>query len=356
METTYSFEDVLTGATVACGYPYLQSHYVKKSAGAILCESVFFPGCSFINYGLPLVQAVYDTLRQAGSVQGISLLCCGKILSYEAGGDELRAHFEQQFRDHLKASGVKRLVAACPNCVVALRTACAADPATKDIQVVALPQELARLGYRIDPGVAQSVAALGYPEGAAPDNVVFCPHDSCPDREIGEFAEGMRLLAENLPVVEAAHHGRKSVCCGSLPRAAGKFEAADKCAQLCGSESAAAGASAIITPCVSCSFQLTVAQHEVPVFHYLELLYDWRIDWAHADMYMKLRFLFDDVPHKTGAQASNRAFVALGGAADAARSGNTADGADAGDAAAGTAAADAGAGTGSDAMPAMENE
>ncbi len=356
METTYSFEDVLTGATVACGYPYLQSHYVKKSAGAIPCESVFFPGCSFINYGLPLVQAVYDTLRQAGSVQGISLLCCGKILSYEAGGDELRAHFEQQFRDHLKAAGVKRLVAACPNCVAALRTACAADPATKDIQVVALPQELARLGYRIDPGVAQNVAALGYPEGAAPDNVVFCPHDSCPDREMGEFAEGMRLLAENLPVVEAAHHGRKSVCCGSLPRAAGKFEAADKCAQLCGSESAAAGASAIITPCVSCSFQLTVAQHKVPVFHYLELLYDWRIDWAHADMYMKLRFLFDDVPHKTGAQASNRAFVALGGAADAARSGNTADGADAGDAAAGTAAADAGAGTGSDAMPAMENE
>ncbi len=352
METTYSFEDVLTGATVACGYPYLQSHYVKKSAGAIPCESVFFPGCSFINYGLPLVQAVYNTLSQAGSVQGISLLCCGKILSYEAGGDELRAHFEQQFRDHLKATGVKRLVAACPNCVVALRTACAADPATKDIQVVALPQELARLGYRIDPGVAQNVAALGYSEGASPDNVVFCPHDSCPDREMGEFAEGMRLLAENLPVVEAAHHGRKSVCCGSLPRAAGKFDAADKCAQLCGSESVAAGASAIITPCVSCSFQLTMAQHEVPVFHYLELLYNWRIDWARADRYMKLRFLFDDVPHKEGTQASTRAFVALGGAADAASSGNAADVAsagsaadtDAGDAAVGAAAAEAEAG------------
>ena len=100
------------------------------------------------------------------------------------------------------------------------------------------------------------------------------------------------------------------------------------------------------------------------MFHYLELLYNWRIDWAHADMYMKLRFLFDDVPHKEGAQASNRAFVALGGAVDAARSSNAADGADAGDATAGAAAADAGAdvgsdagvGTGSDATTAMENE
>ena len=58
--------------------------------------------------------------------------------------------------------------------------------------------------------------------------------------------------------------------------------------------------------------------------HYLELLYNWRIDWAHADMYMKLRFLFDDVPHKEGAQASNRAFVALGNAADSADAGDAA--------------------------------
>ena len=39
---------------------------------------------------------------------------------------------------------------------------------------------------------------------------------------------------------------------------------------------------------------------------------------------MKLRFLFDDVPHKEGAQASNRAFVALGNAADSADAGDVA--------------------------------
>lgn len=164
METTYSFEDVLTGATVACGYPNLRSHYVGKAQGAMECESVFFPGCSFINYGLPLVQAVFDTLKQGGCVQGMSLLCCGKILSYEPNGKEVRASFEQQLRQHLLASGVKRLVAACPNCVKALRDACAADSATAEIEVVPLPQELARLGYRIDPATAQALMAAEVPE------------------------------------------------------------------------------------------------------------------------------------------------------------------------------------------------
>lgn len=368
MGTEYVFEDALTGATVSCGYPYLQSHFVKKSAGALACKSVFFPGCSFINYGLPLAQAVYDTLLQEGSVQGISLLCCGKILSYEPGGDALRVYFEEQFRCALSKAGVRRVVAACPNCVTALRNLCVVSDVTKDIEVVALPQELARLGYRIDPTAANGIAvpeALGKHAASGKalgkcaadvramgqavceqnleqtseqtaeqvagkvaaqaatgesnqlteqtvEQVVFCPHDSCPDRATGEFAQGMRTLAEKLAVVESAYNRSKSVCCGSLPRAAGNIKAADKCAQLCGTESASAGAHAILTPCVSCSFQLTMAQRKLPVFHYLELLYQWRIDWAHADQYMKLRFLFDDIPTEESAH-SKRAFVSLAG-------------------------------------------
>ncbi len=309
METTYTFEDVLTGASLACGYPYLQSRSVGKSSAALPCESVFFPGCSFINYGLPLVQAVYDTLVQAGSVQGISLLCCGKILSYEPQGDVLRPRHEQRLCESLLASGVKRLVVACPNCVAALRKATAANPATAEIEIVALPQELVRLGYRIDPEVAQGLVAPDIPAGA---QAVFCSHDSCPDRKTGEFAEGMRVLAEKLSLVEAAHNRAKSICCGSLPRAAGNIDAANKSAQLRGRESVEAGATVIMTPCVSCSFQLTMAQRQLPVYHYLELLYNWRIDWNHADSYMKLRFLFDDVPSAGDGQASNRAFVPLG--------------------------------------------
>ena len=62
-------------------------------------------------------------------------------------------------------------------------------------------------------------------------------------------------------------------------RAAGKLEAADKQARRHGEEAEAAGAAAVVTACVSCAFQLSTAQRAVPVFHYLELLYDWRVDW-----------------------------------------------------------------------------
>ena len=325
MGTTYSFEDVLSGATVACGYPHLQSNYVEKSAGALSCDSLFFPGCSFINYGLPLVQAVYDTLRQANSVQGISLLCCGKILSYEPGGRELRIDFEREFRDQLKAAGVKRMVVACPNCVAALRDVCASDTATESIAIVALSQELAALGYRIDAQVAQQMARQALSERedfevlkqANPSvQISFCTYDSCPDRKTLEFSKGVRLLAENLPIVEAAHNLKKAGCCGSLLRAMGKSDAAEKCARSRGKESAEAGARAIITSCMSCAYQLSMSQTHMPVFHYLELLYNWRIDWRHAND-MKLRFLFNDVPRKEGASPRKRAFVALGGIPEA---------------------------------------
>lgn len=301
----YSYKDVLTGSDVTLKYPYLQTVVVENVESLTACKSLFFPGCSFLNYGLPLVQAVYDTLLGAGSVEGISLLCCGKILSYEEDGQAKRATFEVQLREHLKEAQVERIVAACPNCVAALRDALAEDPETANIEIVALPAEFARLGYRINAEAATQMCAAE--TGAT--NPKFCPHDSCPDRATGEFAEGVRtLLGEDL-LVEREHNRTHSICCGSTARAAGKPAAAEKTAQLCGKESVEAGASGMVTACMSCSFLLSVSQ-QVPAYHYLELLYNWRINWAQSDGFMKLRFLFDESLGATVKKGS-RSFVAL---------------------------------------------
>lgn len=344
----YRFDDALTGKTVVCTYPGLQVQTIEGAdsffdgadstvvgdvacesgapAGDAVCESgapavkpctsLFFPGCSLVNYGLPLVKAVYDLLQGAGCVDGMSLLCCGKILTFEPDGQRVRAAFEQQMRDHVAAAGVRRIVAACPNCVAALRAALAQDSRTSDVSVVVLPEELAALGYRIDEGVLRRMVAAEASVSEA--DVAVCVHDSCSDRETGEFADGTRALLPQDLLVEAAHIRNRSFCCGSLVRAAGKVEAAEKQARRHGEEAEQAHASAIVTACVSCAFMLSVAQHAVPVFHYLELLYDWRINWAHVDQYMKLRFLFDDASDE---QASGRAFVGLEGVCAAAASG-----------------------------------
>lgn len=292
MTDSYVFDDVLAGGQVTCSFPGLEAVRVRHDQPTGDASSLFFPGCSFINYGLPLVKAVYDLLADAQRVDGISLLCCGKILEYEPDADTVRPAFEQQFRDHIAQTGIARIVAACPNCVTALRNLLAADKRTSGIKVVPLVTELVDMGYRIDPETASHVARQDV-RLADGDAVVFSVKDTCPDRDTGEFADGLRTIMPSNITVEPAHCRRKSVCCGSRPRAAGKYEAAIKSCALNHSEAAAAGANAIVTPCMSCTFLLSVLTPDLPVFHYLELLFDWRIAWEHADQYMKLRFLFD---------------------------------------------------------------
>ena len=66
---------------------------------------------------------------------------------------------------------------------------------------------------------------------------------------------------------------------------------------------------------MSCTFQLNMAQPYVQCVHYLELLFDWRIDWRTVGSWMKLRFLFDETLGATEAGADDRAFAGLGGKA-----------------------------------------
>ena len=347
----YSFEDALASSTVTCTFPHLEAVRLHGASKAQACPSLFFPGCSFINYGLPLVQAVYGLLKEAGRVEGISLVCCGMILGYEPNADEVRPAFEQQLRDRIVACGVERIVTACPNCVYALRALLAREERTAQVQVVALPSELVELGYRVDPDVARRMlqaeeavraagagaadgdgagagAAEGDGAGAGANNdavaadadgagaadadgaPLFCVHDSCPDRATGEIAENLRALMPAELIVDPAHNRKRSFCCGSRPRAAGHADAADRMARRHAEEAQDVRARALLTACVSCSFQLTVAQRDLPVFHYLELLFDWRIDWRDAERYMKLRFLFDSA---LGA----REFVGLSASEDA---------------------------------------
>lgn len=305
---TFQFVDALTGDVVTQDYATGEVFVEASGDAPRQARSVFFPGCSLINYAMPLVDAVYQTLQQHEVVDGISVLCCGKILSYEPGGDGIRASFEEQLREHVAACGIERFVCACPNCVKALRDAFADDPRTSDVEIAVLPAVLADLGYRIDAATAADLVV-----GDAGKQVMLCPHDSCPDREYGEFADGLRALLPEGCWVDPEHCRSHSVCCGSLPRAAGKTAAADKCAELCGRESHEVQADAIVTACMSCAFQLNLAQKHLPAVHFLELLHAWRLNWASAGMWMRLRFLFDETLGVTRRAGSTRTFAGLGG-------------------------------------------
>ena len=138
----YTFEDAIALSSVSCTYPGLEAISVSNADADQSCTSLFFPGCSFVNYALPLVKSVYDLLESGGQADGISLLCCGKILDFEGDGGVARAAFEEQFISHVTKTQIKRIVAACPNCVRALRQMLAKSEATSGIEVVPLPRVL----------------------------------------------------------------------------------------------------------------------------------------------------------------------------------------------------------------------
>ncbi len=304
----YVITDALTGDTIAFDYTTGDAYLKDSGQPRPSCTTLFFPGCSFINYAMPLVAAAYDTLLSNDQANGISVLCCGKILSYETNGEVLRDAHEQQLRDSLAQTDITRIITACPNCMKALREAFAFDERVSSIEIVPLCRVLADLGYCIDRNKA---AALLLGDSEAP--LLLCAHDSCPDRDTGEFADGLRDIMPEGLLGDPAHCRARSLCCGSLPRAAGKFEAADELAGRNGQEALDIGADAIVTACMSCVFQLSMAQNAVPVVHYLELLYEWRIDWSNVGAWMKLRFLFDEVLGVVNAEESERAFKGLGG-------------------------------------------
>ncbi len=301
----YVFTDALTGSIIEFNYDLGNVSLTKGGETPTDHKSIFFPGCSFLNYAMPLVAAVNETLLQHEVVDGISILCCGKILSYEPDGQVVRDAFEEQMRDHVHKAGIEKMVCACPNCVKALREAFANDERTKHIEIAVLPEVLSDLGYKVDKLVTTNML-----KGDPDADVLLSVHDSCPDRQYGQFAKGLRDILPEGIWADPEHCRSRSVCCGSLPRAAGKEEQANKCARINGQEALDIEADAIVTACMSCAFQLNMAQDMAPAIHFLELLYDWRIDWSRVGYWMKLRFLFDE---SLGAieKPSGRNFVGL---------------------------------------------
>lgn len=285
--------DALTGSAIA-----FDEHACALLDGAdqthahTAARSLFFPGCSVINFAPSLMGAVYAMLERAGEADGISLLCCGKLLAFEPDAENVCPAFEADLLASLRNAGVKRVITACPNCTAELRRVLAKSEEDLGIEVAVLPEVLGSCGIGIGEEAVRSFFdenGMAY-AGAAPKLTV---QDSCPDRKTGEFARGTRSLLPAGSVVEMEHSRTASMCCGSLAKAAGKNDAATRQSQRRGEEGVAAGADAIVTACMSCASQLSNFQDALPVIHYLELLCNERIDWASLPPYLQVRFLFE---------------------------------------------------------------
>lgn len=284
-ENNKVFEDALTHQAIGVFSDGFRIVRDAECGHKDTCPSLFFPGCSFLNFAPSLFEKTYELLCDAHIADGVSFLCCGKLLEFEPDAQTIIPAFEKQMVQTLGMRGVQRIVSACPNCTDILCSIIQRCAPESGIEVVPLPRALHDAGIAIDPACASAV--LG--EGAK-----VAVHDSCPDRKRGDFACNVRALLPEGMLSEAKHNQKRSFCCGSLQRAYGREDASRKASIIHGNEAIEAGAGCLLVYCMSCAAQLSHYQNIVSVHHYLELLFGCSIDWQSLPIYITTRFLFEE--------------------------------------------------------------
>ncbi len=229
------------------------------------CEVLFFPGCMLSLEGPELVRSAVEWLngrlgQQGGA--GVSLHCCGEPL--EQMGQKARAKaYSAGLWEHILRSDTSTVITSCPTCharMLATRPDC-------QVQIISLYQLMAESGLR----------------APAPGAGKVTVHDSCSDRE-GRIGGAVRLLLRDCKLVEMAHHGKETICCGS----GGLVSAVDP--DLCGErairriqEVEDAGAETCVTSCMSCAHRLAAKKGERNVRHILELVFGQSVEHGEFD-------------------------------------------------------------------------
>ena len=219
-------------------------------------DTLFFPGCSLATYTPELTRAAYGWLQSQGMVLGFTDLCCGKPLAsigLESRNDQLQRYLLSK----LRAAGASRIVTVCANCHSNLAGN------LEGIEIISLYRLLQEAGVRVSGTQSLTI------------------HDSCADRESGEFGADLRVLFGDHPVLEMEHSGRDTICCGAggivplvdpdlcLSRTRTRVDEFDR-----------SGASCMVTSCMACSRRLSPLAQNGQVRHCLELVFNIQVDHA----------------------------------------------------------------------------
>ena len=220
-------------------------------------DTLFFPGCTLGSYAPALTRKIHAWLQEQGMEVGFTDMCCGKPL-ISIGLEERTRQLLDGLADQMKAAGAARLVTACPNCLHLL------SKYLPEIECISLYDLLREAGVRVEGDERLTI------------------HDSCPDRYNMVVGNQIRFLLEGHPLEEMEHHGTETICCGSggivsmIDPELSKERAVQRL-----DEFADTGASRCVTACMACAYRLARASTEDNIVHFLELVFDEHVDYAH---------------------------------------------------------------------------
>lgn len=244
-----------------------------------LADTLFFPGCSLASYAPALTRKVCAWLTQKGVKWALDINCCGSPLM-SAGLFERANNLRQSIANKVQAAGIKRVVTVCAGCAEELAANMPAG-----VEMVALPSLILELTQT---DTTAQEAGFDIMPSVPAQKVTF--FDSCHDRQTLANGQGARKLlakfAPEIAQVECAHHGANSLCCGA-GGAVGSYDAeiTSKRVWRIINEAQDTGAGAVVTTCPTCTYTIAQALLGAPDvqfenLHYLEILFNEKIDWA----------------------------------------------------------------------------
>lgn len=157
------------------------------------CDTVFFTGCTLPGTRPEQTLQLYKKMQQAIPRLGIVMDCCDKI-SHDLGRQDFFQAMFEEMRTYLVSQGVKRVIAACPNCTRIF------DQYGMGLSIITAYEVLAEQSAQLEPLTEQRISI----------------HDPCGLRFKEQAQKAVRRLVaqQGVQIEELRHHGRRTNCCG----------------------------------------------------------------------------------------------------------------------------------------------
>jgi heterodisulfide reductase subunit D len=225
-----------------------------KSQGSVKGDTLYFAGCAphydalFAPLGVAGTQVAQASVRIMNSLSIEPLVlagerCCGHDLLWEGDVDGF-LKLAQLNAELIRASGVRRIVSSCPECVRTLKMDYPAHGISLDVEVIHLSELISNLQSPISQVKGKTVTF----------------HDPCRlGRHLGIY-DAPRKVLEGLgyKVVEMQHARRNALCCGTNGWT--HCGAANKAIQMQRlREAKATGADVMVTACLKCQIHFKCA-------------------------------------------------------------------------------------------------
>lgn len=220
-------------------------------------HTAFFPGCSLFAYAPELTSRVSQWLRDEKIAAFTLYVCCGATF-YDVGFFEEFETYRERVRAFLHKHEIEHLIVSCPHCNHILPEIIEGT----GIDIVRLPDIL------VEHKMANDLE----------ETISF--HDACYDRDTGAFGNAARDLFCQATIKSMKHEREDCLCCGGGGMVS--MYAPDYCTYRRNqrlAEMDEVGADRVISTCFSCVNSLQRGIGTVPMQHYLELIFDYSVDW-----------------------------------------------------------------------------